>query len=65
MQLNNYRELIGYGWPNFTKTKLWRQDKGQHACVQAYMNAIINNKPNPIPMDELFEVSQTSIEINR
>lgn len=63
LQLDNYRKLTGYGWPGFTKMNLWRQDKGQKACVQEFVNAISNGSPSPIPSNELFEVSRVSIEI--
>ena len=63
LQLDNYRKLTGYGWPGFTKMNLWRQDKGQKACVQAFVNAVSTGAPSPIPANELFEVSRVSIEI--
>jgi threonine dehydrogenase-like Zn-dependent dehydrogenase/predicted dehydrogenase len=63
LQLDNFRKLIGFGWPGFSKMNLWQQDKGQKACVQAFVNAISTGGPSPIPADELFEVSRVSIEI--
>ena len=33
--LDNFRRLTGYGWDKFSKMRLWRQDKGQKASVQA------------------------------
>ena len=63
LQLDNYRRLSGYGWPGFTKMNLWRQDKGQKSCVQAFVNAVSTGSPSPIPANELFEVSRVSIEI--
>ena len=63
LQLDNFRKLIGFGWPGFSKMNLWQQDKGQMACVQAFVNAISTGGPSPIPADELFEVSRVSIEI--
>ena len=63
LQLDNYRKLTGYGWPGFKKMNLWRQDKGQNACVQAFVDAVSTNSPFPIPANELFEVSRVSIEI--
>jgi predicted dehydrogenase len=63
LQLDNYRKLTGYGWSGFGKMNLWRQDKGQKACVQAFVDAVSSGRPSPIPVDELFEVSRVSIEI--
>ena len=63
LQLDNYRKLKGYGWPNFKKMNIWRQDKGQKACVKAFIDAINENGLSPIPIDEIFEISRISIEI--
>lgn len=64
LQLDNFRELKGYGWPTFKKQKLWRQDKGQKACVAAFVNAIKNASPDPIPLQEILEVSRVMLEID-
>jgi predicted dehydrogenase/threonine dehydrogenase-like Zn-dependent dehydrogenase len=63
LQLDNFRALRGFGWPGFSSMKLWRQDKGQKACAQAFVDAIRVGGPSPIPLDELLEVSRVSIEI--
>ena len=63
LQLDNYRKLRGFGWPNFKKLNLWRQNKGQNACVNAFVRAITQQDPAPIPFDELMEVSRISIQI--
>ncbi|WP_278389159.1 hypothetical protein, partial [Idiomarina abyssalis] len=54
--------LKGYGWPGFRKMNLWRQDKGQNACAKAFLDAIRNGDPSPIPSNELFEVARVTIE---
>ena len=61
LQLDNYRKLTGFGWPRFTKMNLWQQDKGQKACVKAFVNAISSGNISPIPIEEIFEVSRISI----
>lgn len=43
---------------------LWRQDKGQKACVAAFLDAIRNGGPDPIPYDEIIEVSRVAIELS-
>ncbi|MDZ7938372.1 MAG: bi-domain-containing oxidoreductase [Rhodoferax sp.] len=63
LQLDNFRKLTGFGWPGFSKMNLWRQDKGQNACAQAFVNAIQHGQLSPIPISEIFEVSRVSIEI--
>jgi predicted dehydrogenase/threonine dehydrogenase-like Zn-dependent dehydrogenase len=63
LQLDNHRKLTGYGWPNFKKMNLWRQDKGQKACARAFVQAIEGHTSAPIPFDEILEVSRVSIEL--
>jgi len=63
LQLDNYRRLIGFGWPGFKKMNLWRQDKGQNDCAKAFVNAIRKGGLAPIPIDEMLEVSRISIEL--
>ncbi|MGD8885860.1 MAG: bi-domain-containing oxidoreductase, partial [Gammaproteobacteria bacterium] len=63
LQLDNFRRLTGYGWPGFKNQKLWRQDKGNNACAVAFINAINEGQPSPIPFNELVEVTKASIEI--
>lgn len=63
LQLDNFRKLRGYGWPDFKKMHLWRQDKGQKACPEAFLAAIEKGEPCPIPVLEIFEVARITIEI--
>lgn len=63
LQLDNFRKLTGYGWPGFKKMNLWRQDKGQRACAQAFVDAISSGDTAPIPVEELFEISRVMIDI--
>ena len=63
LQLDNFRRLTGFGWPDFNKFNLWRQDKGQKDCVQAFVDAVQQGAPPPIPIAEIFEVSRIAIEI--
>ena len=65
LQLDNFRTLRGFGWPGFTKMNLWKQDKGQAACAQAFARAIRSGTCNPIPIDEILEVSQLAIEMRK
>lgn len=63
LQLDNFRKLIGFGWPGFKKMNLWKQDKGQNACAKAFIDAINMGKPSPIPAEELFEVAKVTIKV--
>ena len=61
LQLDNFRRLKGYGWKGFKKFNLWKQDKGQKACVAAFLESIKSGLP-AIPSAEIFEVARVSIE---
>ena len=63
LQLDNFRKLQGFGWPGFSKMNLWRQDKGNAACVAAFVDAIQNGGVAPISFDELVEATRVSFDI--
>jgi predicted dehydrogenase len=63
LQLDNFRKLTGYGWPEFSQMRLMRQDKGQKACAAAFVRAIEQGRESPIPFGELLEVSRVTIEV--
>ena len=65
LQLDNFRVLRGYGWPGFARMRLWRQDKGQRACAAAFVRAVEEGGPVPIPLEEILEVSRVTIELAR
>ena len=65
LQMDNFVALRGFGWPGFKGQKLWRQDKGQEACAQAFLTAIRAQGPSPIAPEELFEVARLSIHLAR
>ena len=63
LQLDNFRKLSGLGWTGFNRLNLWRQDKGQAACVAAFLTAIADGSPAPVPINEIIEVSRVVIEM--
>ena len=63
LQLDNFCKLKAFGWPGFKKMNLFRQDKGQKKCPEAFLKAIENGEPSPIPAEELFEVAEVSINV--
>ncbi|MDH5523635.1 MAG: bi-domain-containing oxidoreductase [Desulfobulbaceae bacterium] len=65
LQLDNFRKLRGFGWPGFRKMNLWRQDKGQKACVTAFVKAVEQGSESPIPFAEVVEVSRVAIEVSQ
>ena len=64
LQLNNFRELKGYGWKGFRKKTSLSQQKGQVECADFFVKSIENGDMAPIPFSELLEVSRISIEIS-
>jgi predicted dehydrogenase/threonine dehydrogenase-like Zn-dependent dehydrogenase len=68
LSLDNYCKLTGYGWSNFRTMNLWRQDKGQLACVKAFVEEICISEEkksyqSPIELEELFEVTEVTIKL--
>jgi predicted dehydrogenase/threonine dehydrogenase-like Zn-dependent dehydrogenase len=61
LQLDNFRRLTGFGWPGFRRMTLWRQDKGQKQCAAAFVRAVAQGGPAPIPIEELLEVSRVAV----
>ncbi len=64
IQLNNFKKLRAWGWPGFKKMNLWKQDKGHDNLVRAFVEAVKAGGPPPIPLEELFEVTNASITIH-
>ena len=63
LQLDNFRKLKGFGWPGFSKLNLWKQDKGQRQCADAFLQAIEKGAKSVIPFEEVMEVAHVSIEV--
>jgi predicted dehydrogenase/threonine dehydrogenase-like Zn-dependent dehydrogenase len=63
LQLNNFKTLSGYGWPGFKRMCLWRQDKGHFEEISAFIKAVLQDKPSPIPFQELCEVTEASFKV--
>tara|TARA_B100000787_G_scaffold168617_1_gene157718 strand:+ start:8362 stop:10485 length:2124 start_codon:yes stop_codon:yes gene_type:complete len=63
LQMDNYRVLLGYGWKGFKKMRLFKQDKGQTACVKSFLQSIINGEDAPISYKETLESSRISIQV--
>lgn len=61
--LDNFRKLVGLGWSSFKKQNLRKQDKGQDACVEAFVRTIHQGGFSPISFEEIMDVSRISIEI--
>ena len=62
LQLDNFIKLKGYGWSNFKKMNLWKQDKGQFSCAKAFVTAVEKGAQTPIAIEDIFEVTRLAIE---
>lgn len=62
LQLDNFRTMTGYGWPSFSRQRLFTQDKGNDTCFAAFVRAVQDGGPSPIPFDELLEISRATVE---
>jgi predicted dehydrogenase len=65
LQLDNFRVLRGYGWPDFRRMRAWTQDKGHVQAVSAFVAAIRSGSPSPIPFDEMIEIAEASLDAAR
>lgn len=63
LQLDNFRKMKGFNWPGFKKMNLMQQDKGQQACAAAFIEAIENGEPSPIPFEEIMEVTNACFDV--
>jgi predicted dehydrogenase/threonine dehydrogenase-like Zn-dependent dehydrogenase len=63
LQLDNFIKLKGYGWSRFSGMRLRSQDKGHKKCLQAFVRALRSGETSPIPIEEAFEVTQTTFDI--
>ncbi len=64
IQIDNFRKMHSYGFRNFKKLNLWKQDKGQLNSVKEFCNSIENGTESPIPFSEIIEVSEKIFEAN-
>lgn len=63
LQLDNYKTLRGYGWKNFKKMRLLRQDKGHAGELDALVESVKGGRPSPIPFEEIVEVTKMTLEL--
>jgi len=63
IQIDNFRMMRGYGFRDFRKLKLGRQDKGHNAEVKAFIDAISSGQESPIPFEQIVETTRISFEL--
>lgn len=63
-QIDNFRVLHSFGWPRLKAKRLWRQDKGQIACVEAFFDAVkTGDKSKIISLGEIVEVANACFDV--
>ncbi len=60
LKLTNFRELRGFGFAGFRRFRTWRQDKGHRAEMAAFVAAVANGEPSPIPFEQAENVTRAS-----
>jgi len=65
LQLNNYRSLATFPRSLLRLPRPSRQDKGNQACVQAFVAAVRAGTASPMPFAEVIEVSHATLEAAR
>jgi predicted dehydrogenase len=61
--LDNFRKLTAHNWRGIKPMRLWRQNKGQAACVEAFLAACKSGGPSPIPFADLLDVAGVTIDL--
>jgi predicted dehydrogenase/threonine dehydrogenase-like Zn-dependent dehydrogenase len=61
LTMDNFRSLKGYDWPGFKQKKLWRQDKGHQAEIEAFIERVTQGGDWLIPWPELKEVTLATL----
>ncbi len=65
LQLENFRSLEAWGWPNISKTKTREIDRGEAACAQAFCEAVAANDDSPYPLQQLAEMASVCRDIRQ
>jgi len=60
--IDDFKMMTVYGEKK-RKVKLKKQDKGHAAGVKAFINAIKEGKPSPIPFEEIYLSSKATFAV--
>ena len=60
LELNNFRTMKGYGWGNFSKYNLWKQDKGHQSEIKQFIENLQKTNKALIPFEQLKNVTLAS-----
>lgn len=61
LELDNYRRLQLFGFGPLAGKKLFSQDKGHCACVQAFVTAVEKGAESPIPWSSIVESTRATL----
>ena len=61
LELDNFRVLTGYGWSEFRRHKLFRQDKGREAEIHTFLKRVAEGGDLLIPPEEMWNTTEATI----
>jgi len=61
--LRDFKQLELFGGRRVERKKLLTQDKGQRAMLAAFLDAVKDGRPSPIPLAELLAVTRATFRI--
>ena len=61
LQLDNFRDLHGFGFSGFRKMRLWREDKGHPNEMKRWVSSLLEGK-TLIPFAEIEEVTRATLQ---
>ena len=62
LEIDNFKQMKGYGWSNFNSKNNVYINKGQEKMISLIYESISKGKAFPIDFNELVNVSKKSIE---
>ncbi|MDG1302227.1 MAG: bi-domain-containing oxidoreductase [Opitutae bacterium] len=63
LQLDNFRQLTGYGWPGFKKLKTRSQAKGHAEEMATVIDWLEQGGTAPISFEDILETTRISLEL--
>jgi predicted dehydrogenase len=59
--IDNFKSLKTWSWPGAKSQSLFRMDKGHAQCARAFVEAVRDGAPSPIPLDDIIEVARWTL----
>lgn len=63
LELDNFKKLKGYGFKNFKKINLWKQDKGHDECIKKFIGSVENNLFDYREIENFIQTSKFCINL--